>query len=58
MQRPIADEYQANYQKYFDLIPEDAYLELLGKTTEFDLRVSGCSQFDGNIIRKSYQRSK
>lgn len=29
MQRPLADEYQESYQKYFDLVPEGAYLELL-----------------------------
>ena len=33
MQRPSADEYHENYQKYFDLVPEGAYLELLGQNS-------------------------
>jgi uncharacterized damage-inducible protein DinB len=34
MQRPLADEYHENYQKYFDLVPEGAYLELLGQNSK------------------------
>jgi uncharacterized damage-inducible protein DinB len=34
MQRPSADEYHENYQKYFDLVPEGAYLELLGQNSK------------------------
>jgi uncharacterized damage-inducible protein DinB len=34
MQRPSADEYHENYQKYFDLLPEGAYLELLGQNSK------------------------
>jgi uncharacterized damage-inducible protein DinB len=33
MQRPLADEYHENYQKYFDLVPEGDYLELLGQSS-------------------------
>ena len=29
MQRPASDEYQASYQKYFDLVGEGNYLDLL-----------------------------
>lgn len=29
MQKPSADEYHANYQKYFDLVAEGEYLDLL-----------------------------
>ena len=38
MQRPSADEYQGNYQKYFDLVPEGAYLELLGQNSKDTVR--------------------
>ena len=34
MQRPSADEYHENYQKYFDLVPAGAYLELLGQNSK------------------------
>lgn len=34
MQRPSVDEYQENYQKYFDLVPEGAYLELLAQNSK------------------------
>jgi uncharacterized damage-inducible protein DinB len=39
MQRPEANEYNPNYQKYFDLVPAGEYLELLRRneqhTSEF-----------------------
>jgi uncharacterized damage-inducible protein DinB len=38
MQRPSADEYQENYQKYFDLVPAGAYLELLGQNSKDTVR--------------------
>ncbi len=38
MQRPLADEYHENYQKYFDLVPEGAYLELLGQNSKDTVR--------------------
>jgi len=38
MQRPSADEYQGNYQKYFDLVPEGAYLELLVQNSKDTVR--------------------
>lgn len=34
MQRPSAGEYHENYQKYFDLVPEGPYLELLGQNSK------------------------
>lgn len=34
MQRPLADEYDENYQKYFDLVLEGAYLELLTQNSK------------------------
>jgi uncharacterized damage-inducible protein DinB len=34
MQRPAPTEYDPNYQKYFDLVPEDDYLETLSRNTE------------------------
>ena len=34
MQRPSADEYHENYQKYFDLVPAGAYLELLEQNSK------------------------
>jgi uncharacterized damage-inducible protein DinB len=33
MQRPDADEYDPNYQKYFDLIPNGNYMHLLEQNT-------------------------
>jgi DinB superfamily len=33
MQKPLADEYAAGYQKYFDLVPEGDYLTLLRKNS-------------------------
>ena len=33
MQRPDASEYHANYQKYFDLIPNGDYLDILEQNT-------------------------
>jgi len=33
MQRPGANEYSPNYQKYFDLIPDGEYLDLLEQNT-------------------------
>lgn len=38
MQRPSADEYHENYQKYFDLVPEGSYLELLGQNSKETVR--------------------
>lgn len=38
MQRPSTDEYHENYQKYFDLVPEGAYLELLGQNSKETVR--------------------
>jgi uncharacterized damage-inducible protein DinB len=38
IQRPSADEYHENYQKYFDLIPEGAYLELLEQNSKDTVR--------------------
>jgi uncharacterized damage-inducible protein DinB len=38
MQRPLADEYHENYQKYFDLVPEGAYLELLANNSRETVR--------------------
>ncbi len=38
MQKPLADEYHANYQKYFDLVSEGAYLELLGQSSKETVR--------------------
>jgi uncharacterized damage-inducible protein DinB len=38
MQRPSADEYHENYQKYFDLVPAGAYLELLGQDSKETVR--------------------
>jgi uncharacterized damage-inducible protein DinB len=38
MQRPSADEYQENYQKYFDLVPEGSYLELLAQNSKETVR--------------------
>ena len=38
MQRPLADEYHENYQKYFDLVPEGAYLEMLGQNSRDTVR--------------------
>ena len=38
MQRPLADEYHENYQKYFDLVPESAYLELLTQNSKDTVR--------------------
>ncbi|MGI8919712.1 MAG: hypothetical protein ACR2H6_14050 [Pyrinomonadaceae bacterium] len=34
MQRPFADEYYEDYQKYFDRVPDGAYLELLGHNSK------------------------
>ncbi len=33
MQRPDSNEYDPNYQKYFDLIPDGDYLEMLEQNT-------------------------
>ena len=33
MQRPSADEYHPNYQKYFDLVASGDYLDLLGENS-------------------------
>ena len=33
MQKPLPNEYAAGYQKYFDLVPEGAYLDLLRQNT-------------------------
>jgi uncharacterized damage-inducible protein DinB len=33
MQRPSADEYATGYQKYFDLVPEGDYLNLLSQNS-------------------------
>jgi len=33
MERPETDEYHANYQKYFDLVPAGEYLELLKRNS-------------------------
>jgi uncharacterized damage-inducible protein DinB len=38
MQRPLAEEYHENYQKYFDLVPEGAYLDLLGQNSKETVR--------------------
>lgn len=38
MQRPSADEYHENYQKYFDLVPEGAYLDLLAQNSKDTVR--------------------
>lgn len=38
MQRPSAGEYHENYQKYFDLVPEGAYLDLLGQNSKETVR--------------------
>ena len=38
MQKPLSDEYHANYQKYFDLVSEGAYLELLGQSSKETVR--------------------
>jgi uncharacterized damage-inducible protein DinB len=38
MQRPLADEYHKNYQKYFDLVPAGTYLELLGQNSRETVR--------------------
>jgi hypothetical protein len=38
MQRPSAGEYHENYQKYFDLVPAGAYLELLGQNSKETVR--------------------
>jgi uncharacterized damage-inducible protein DinB len=38
MQRPSAGEYHENYQKYFDLVPAGAYLELLGQNSNETVR--------------------
>jgi uncharacterized damage-inducible protein DinB len=38
MQRPLADEYHENYQKYFDLVPRGAYLEVLGQNSKDTVR--------------------
>jgi uncharacterized damage-inducible protein DinB len=38
MQRPSADEYHENYQKYFDLVPAGAYLEVLGQNSKETIR--------------------
>ena len=38
MQRPSVGEYHENYQKYFDLVPEGAYLELLGQNSKDTVR--------------------
>ena len=34
MQRPLQNEYNPNYQKYFDLVPEGEYLDVLRQNTE------------------------
>ena len=31
MQKPLSNEYAVSYQKYFDLVPEGDYLDLLGQ---------------------------
>ncbi|MDT4966705.1 MAG: hypothetical protein QOJ64_1442 [Acidobacteriota bacterium] len=41
MQRPSVGEYHENYQKYFDLVPEGAYLELLAQNSTQTVRVFG-----------------
>jgi hypothetical protein len=33
MQRPDAGEYHTNYQKYFDLIPNGDYMDILEQNT-------------------------
>jgi len=33
MQKPLSNEYAAGYQKYFDLVPDGAYLDLLRQNT-------------------------
>jgi uncharacterized damage-inducible protein DinB len=33
MQKPLADEYAPGYQKYFDLVPDSDYLDLLRKSS-------------------------
>ena len=33
MQRPLASEYAAGYQEYFDLVPQGDYLSLLKENT-------------------------
>lgn len=33
MQRPLAGEYAAGYQEYFDLVPQGDYLSLLKENT-------------------------
>ena len=33
MQKPLSNEYHPNYQKYFDLVPEGDYLEILGQNS-------------------------
>ena len=33
MQKPAADEYQAGYQKYFDLVADGSYLDLLRRNS-------------------------
>jgi uncharacterized damage-inducible protein DinB len=38
MQRPSAGEYHENYQKYFDLVPEGAYLESLRQNSKETVR--------------------
>lgn len=38
MQRPLAGEYHENYQKYFDLVPDGAYLELLRQNSKETVR--------------------
>ena len=38
MQRPSEGEYQESYQKYFDLVPEGSYLELLGQNSKDTVR--------------------
>lgn len=34
MQRPLANEYNPTYQKYFDLVPEGSYPEVLKENTK------------------------
>jgi uncharacterized damage-inducible protein DinB len=39
MERPSVGEYHENYQKYFDLVPKGAYLELLAQSSTQTVRV-------------------
>jgi uncharacterized damage-inducible protein DinB len=39
MQKPLPNEYQAGYQKYFDLVAEGDYFDLLGQNSTETIRV-------------------